>query len=245
MIWNLTTYLAIIFLAGLAGAVPPFLGRWSQKQLHLFVAFGSGVFLGTIFFHLLPETLALGDSRLTQFTILIGFLIVLAIDRLTSTNREPERDGTDENRHRAIGLTALSGLTLHSITAGFSLGLGQSRPQTGLVIFLAILSHKAVAAFSLATVFRLSGYPVRRCATMLILFAASTPLGAILALPLVPTLDRWHPVIPMALATGTFMYVSIMNLLPEAFHHEPRRGITFAALALGISAIWGITLIGP
>ena len=228
MSWNLTTYLIIIFLAGMAGAVPPFWGRWNQRQLHLFIAFGSGVFLGAIFFHLLPETLALGTSRLSQVTILIGFLIVLAIDKLSNISREPEPDRTDEHRHRAISLTALSGLTLHSFTAGVALGLGQSRPQTALVIFLAILAHKAVAAFSLATVFRLSGYTLRRSAVML----------------LVPILDHWHPVIPMALATGTFMYVAIMNLLPEAFHHESRKWKTFGALALGIGTIWLITLFG-
>ena len=48
----------------------------------------------------------------------------------------------------------------------------------------------------------------------------------------------------MALATGTFMYVAIMNLLPEAFHHESRKRETFGALALGIGAIWLITLFG-
>ena len=235
---SLGTYLALIVLAAVAGAALPLLGRWSQRQLHLFVAFGAGVFLGAIFFHLLPESLAQGENRLAQFTILAGFLLVLVVDRVVVPRGEPDAESPGERgdmgRHEAIGVTALVGLSLHSFTAGVALGLGHTNPQFSLVIFLAIMSHKAVAAFSLATVFKLSDQELRRSLLLLGLFAASTPLGALLALPFVPTLSQWQPVVPMALATGTFMYVATVNLLPEAFHQPYRRAATFAALGLGI-----------
>ncbi len=235
---SLGTYLALIVLAAAGGAALPLLGRWSQRQLHLFVAFGAGVFLGAIFFHLLPESLAQGDDRSAQFSILAGFLLVLVVDRVAvprgEAGAESPGERSDMGRHRAIGFTAMVGLSLHSFTAGVALGLGHTNPQISLVIFLAIISHKAVAAFSLATVFKLSNQALRRSLVLLALFAASTPLGALMALPLVPSLSQWQPAVPLALATGTFMYVATVNLLPEAFHQPYRRAGTFAALGLGI-----------
>ena len=241
---RLATYLALIFLSAVAGALPPLLGKWSQRQLHLFVAFGAGVFLSATFFHLLPDALTADAGRWPQFTIFAGFLMVLVTDRVILARLAGTMDSQEEGQHRAIGVTALVGLCLHSVTAGISLGLGQSHPETAKVIFLAILSHKAVAAFSLATIFRLSKIPLTTTLWMLAIFALSTPLGTLAALPLVPLLSDWNPAIPESLATGTFMYVAIMNLLPEAFHDAPRRPATVMALGAGIVVMAVLSSLG-
>ena len=238
---RLATYLALILISAVAGALPPLLGKWNQRQLHLFVAFGAGVFLSATFFHLLPEALSADVGRWPQFTIFAGFLMVLVTDRVILARVAGTVDSQEEGQHRATGVTILVGLCLHSITAGISLGLAQSHPESAKVIFLAILSHKAVAAFSLATMFRLSQIPLSPTLWMLAIFALSTPLGALAALPLVPLLSDWNPAIPESLATGTFMYVAIMNLLPEAFHDTPRRPATVLALGAGIVVMAGLS----
>src|SRR6185436_17934339 len=45
----------LLLLAGVVGALLPLYRRWSERGLHLFVALAAGVFLGTIFLHLLPH----------------------------------------------------------------------------------------------------------------------------------------------------------------------------------------------
>ncbi len=243
--------LAGILLAAVLGALPPLLGRWSDRQLHLFVAFGAGIFLGTVFFHLIPETIAAQPDLsggqtdvLTNFMILNGFMIVLFVERVLVRHRHHDCDDVAEHRHQVVGISAFIGLSIHSLMAGFALGASFVAPRLALVIFLAIVSHKSVAAFSLATVFRLSNIPLRRALAMLAVFALCTPVGALLSLPLLHTLSDIHVTIPTALAAGSFIYVATMDLLPEAFHDTRKRLGPFVALSIGILVMLLVTRIG-
>ncbi|UCH62764.1 MAG: ZIP family metal transporter [Fidelibacterota bacterium] len=236
--------LAGILLAAVVGALPPLLGRWSDRQLHLFVAFGAGVFLGAVFFHLIPETMAAQRDVLTDFMILNGFMVVLFVERVLVRHRHHDCDDMAEHRHQVVGISAFIGLSIHSLMAGFALGASFVAPRIALVIFLAIVSHKSVAAFSLATIFRLSNIPLKRALVMLAVFALCTPVGALLSLPLLNTLSEIHITIPTALAAGTFIYVATMDLLPEAFHDTRKRFGPFVALSIGIFVMMLITRIG-
>lgn len=230
-----------IFLAAVLGALLPLLGRWSDRQLHLFVAFGAGVFLGTVFFHLIPETIAAQPDILTEFMILNGFMVVLFVERVLVRHRHHDCDEEADHRHQVVGISAFIGLSIHSLMAGFALGASFAAPQMALVIFLAIVSHKSVAAFSLATVFQLSDIPLKRALMLLGAFALCTPVGALLSLPLIHTLSDIHVTIPTALAAGSFIYVATMDLLPEAFHDTRKRLGPFVALSIGILVMLLIT----
>ncbi|HTL53284.1 MAG TPA: ZIP family metal transporter [Planctomycetota bacterium] len=52
MFWSIAGLLAVVCLTG---AALPMARRWSQQGLHLFVAVAVGIFLGTLFLHLMPE----------------------------------------------------------------------------------------------------------------------------------------------------------------------------------------------
>jgi zinc transporter ZupT len=127
---------------------------------------------------------------------------------------------------------------------GLALGAGLSHSGSAPIIFLAIVSHKSVAAFSLATVLRLSELSSRRSWAYLVAFAIITPLGALISMPLVNTLTEVHLTIPTALAAGTFIYVATMDLLPEAFHDQNQRIGTFIFLSIGILLMLGLDLLG-
>jgi len=236
--------LILIFLAAVVGALPPLLRHWSDRQLHLFVGFGAGVFLGAVFFHLIPETMADQPELLTNIMILNGFMLVLFVERVLVRHTHHDCDDLSKHRHQVVGLSAFIGLSIHSLTAGFALSAGLVEPRIALVIFLAIISHKTVAAFSLATVFKLSGISNRQALILLFIFSLSTPLGALLALPLLHTLRDIHFTIPTALAAGSFIYVATMDLLPEAFHDTNKRFGPFLALSLGIFAMLMVTHMG-
>ncbi|MBA7602153.1 MAG: hypothetical protein GH143_08785 [Calditrichaeota bacterium] len=236
--------LAGILLAAVLGALPPLLGRWSDRQLHLFIAFGAGVFLGAVFFHLIPETMAVQPDVLANFMILNGFMVVLFVERVLVRHRHHDCDDVAEHRHQVVGISAFIGLSIHSVLAGFALGASFAAPRIALVIFLAIVSHKSVAAFSLATMFRLSNIPLKRALVLLAVFALCTPVGALLSLPLISTLSEIHITIPTALAAGTFIYVATMDLLPEAFCDTRKRLGPFIALSIGILVMLLVTQLG-
>jgi len=239
---RLLEYIVTILLFAIIGSVLPFIRKWKSDILHLFVAFGAGVFLGAVFFHLLPD---IKGSKDAFVFVLSGFLFVLLFEQFTSMTRHGNYDPAYPNKHDVVGMAAFIGLVVHSITAGFALGVGAlSNEQLGLVMFFAIIAHKAVAAFSLATVLRLSSFSTRKSVKLLTIFAFTTPLGTVMAYFMMDHLSSAAMQIPTALAAGTFLYVATMDLLPEAFHIEGNRTGAVISMFLGLAAMLGIAFVG-
>src|SRR6187455_1395966 len=78
------------------GALLPLYRRWSERGLHAFVALAAGIFLGTIFLHLLPHlagveldaghshapAAASGHPLVPWIAALAGLLLLFAIERV-------------------------------------------------------------------------------------------------------------------------------------------------------------------
>ena len=54
---------AILFLATLFGGLVSLRVRWTERLLHVALAFSTGIFLGAVFLHLLPSLDAAGDAH--------------------------------------------------------------------------------------------------------------------------------------------------------------------------------------
>ena len=231
---KLILYTVGIFAIAIVGALPPLFKKWTSRQLHLFIAFGAGVFLGAIFLHLLPDALANGTSNMASGMVLLGFLIILLVERTLLRSHKLHCDDGCLHRHEMVGITAFIGLSVHSLTAGFALGVGMADPELALIIFIAIIAHKATAAFSLSTIFCLAEFSRKKTLSLILAFALMTPLGAIISLPFISSLKDISLAIPIGLTAGTFLYVATMDLLPEAFHSDKERVSTFVWLILGV-----------
>lgn len=239
---RLLVYTASIFIFSVVGAVLPFLKRWKEDVLHEFIAFGAGVFLGAVFLHLLPDISA--DKGAFGY-VLAGFLFVLLFEQFTTRHQDAGGASDRSHGHDVTGIVAFAGLAVHSLTAGLALGVGAFvDPKLGFVMFFAIVAHKAVEAFSLATVLRLSSFSSRKSALLLTAYAAMTPAGAIAAYFLMSDFGVAATQVPMALAAGTFLYVTTMDLLPEAFHVRARRGQSMLFLLLGLGVMVAISFLG-
>ncbi|MBI4212512.1 MAG: ZIP family metal transporter [Deltaproteobacteria bacterium] len=234
-------YLFGAFLAAMIGALPPLFGRWTSRELHLFIAFGAGIFLGAIFLHILPEV-ATGDfGSLANAMVLTGFVGILLVERVLLAKHEQSCGAICGHGHTVIGLTAMVGLTIHNISEGLALGFGMSNPRLGFVVFLSIIAHKSVSAFSLATVFRLAGFSRKKSLLLLIIFAFTIPISALFPVLVSTDLPTSAINVASAIAAGTFLYVATCDLLPEAFHGEHQRPKTFAALISGIGIMFLLT----
>ena len=267
-----TSHVALLLLgAGVLGALLPLQRRWTERGLHLFVALAAGIFLGTIFLHLLPH-LAGGELHEGHnhgpvphgigpwVAALAGLLLLFAIERVwlrraggghahhhhghdhhghaheETGAAEPE---ANDNPHRVLWVATLVGLTLHAATAGFAYaGALQSPNGMGTQLLISILLHKATETFSLATVLRLAGMPLRRALVWLGLFTLVEPAGLLLGASVL----QWSPELDPLLtgfALGTFLYVAVCDLLPEVFHGAKRPGRELLAVLAGI----GITAV--
>ena len=147
---------------------------------------------------------------------------------------EADHGDGDLSRHRAVGYAALIGLIIHSFTAGVSLAAAGMDHAIGAALFLAICAHKGFEGFSLATVFLLAKQSRRRIIGMLLALSLVTPAGMLLGHSLIDVLDERGIGIAAALAAGTFLYVSVCELLPEVFHRREAIALRSGLLVVGI-----------
>ncbi len=145
------------------------------------------------------------------------------------------------------------GLTLHTVIAGIALAAAVEvelhgdhfAGAAGLGTFLVILLHKPFDAMTISTLMTVGGWSLGARHLVNGLFALMIPVGVLLFhLGLGHTGDGSN-LVPYALAfsAGTFLCISMSDLLPELQFHSHDRGILSAALLLGLSVAWGIGLI--
>jgi zinc transporter 9 len=119
-----------------------------------------------------------------------------------------------------------TGLLIHSLLDGVALGTSASLPSAGLVVFFAILVHKAPAAFGLTTSLLRQGLHKRGVRTYLLLFSAAAPVGAVASWFLIHLLgssssvvgpaegrEEWWAGVGMVLSGGTFLYVAVHSMI--------------------------------
>ncbi len=230
-----------IFLTSLAGGLLPLTVRWTERLMHAILGLSTGVFLGAVFLHLLPEVAALdhhasnggghdhGDLTVWMF-VLVGVLGVYLVEALALRKQE---HADDLHRHRAVSFAALLGLSIHSLTNGMGLA---AAAKIGLAfpVFLSLICHKGAEAFSLTTVFHLAKFGRRHLVIQAVLFALICPLGILIGEILTESLSDHGLAIMTALAAGTFLFVCLCELLPEVFHHRQDMLLKIGLLVAGI-----------
>ncbi|KAJ2383940.1 hypothetical protein H4S02_005055 [Coemansia sp. RSA 2611] len=137
--------------------------------------------------------------------------------------------------------STLIGILVHSCADGLALGaaVAASAAQSAdaaahtssleVVVFLALLLHKAPAAFGLITTLKQRGHAAYKLGIWLSVFAASAPLAALLTFAVFSVVQPKHQAgseaavqpwagVVMLYSAGTFLYVAMAHTLAEAVH---------------------------
>jgi len=237
-----------LFAITFVGALPPMHRGWSPRGLHQLVSVAAGIFLGSVFLHLLPEIAGVGHahqapgaealeaSRLPWFSLLAGFLLLFVVERVWLHGRQERRAKVDA--HAVLLSATFVGLALHSAAMGLGLGAFFAEGGWRWPLFLSLLTHKAAEAFSLAAVMSLAGLGRRRTGAFLAIFATITPLGLVFA-DAFPFARGSFGMLVSGFAAGTFLYVAVCDLLPEVFHDTDRSWtkLGWVLLGIGITAV--------
>ncbi|KAF1831472.1 Zinc/iron permease [Decorospora gaudefroyi] len=127
---------------------------------------------------------------------------------------------------------ATIGLIVHACADGIALGASSTAESTSLslVIFFAIMLHKAPAAFGLTSVLLKQGLSKRKARTHLAFFSLAAPAGALATWTIVHMFGRnhlggdegltWATGWVLCFSGGTFLYVA-MHSMSEATASHP------------------------
>lgn len=117
------------------------------------------------------------------------------------------------------------GLLIHALADGIALGASTTTSSStatgslGIIIFIAILVHKAPAAFGLTSILLKEGVSKRSARGHLLMFSFAAPLGALVTWIIINILGKagkgssgnmkWWTGIALMFSGGTFLYVAL------------------------------------
>jgi solute carrier family 39 (zinc transporter), member 9 len=118
---------------------------------------------------------------------------------------------------KSRSLATTTGLVIHAAADGIALGASSSATSLslGFIIFLAIMIHKAPAAFGLTSVLLKQGLSKRQARGHLVIFSLAAPAGALVTWMLISILGRgrmggeegtkWWTGVLLLFSAGTFL----------------------------------------
>lgn len=149
--------------------------------------------------------------------------------------------------HSALrSILLLVALSFHSVFEGLSIGLQKTNDQL-ISIFIAVIVHKAVMAFSLGLNIAQSNLSVRSFIVSNIIFSIASPIGlgiGIAVTDLPNTLPREIASgVLQGICGGTFLYITFFEVLPHEMNVPSNRLWKVFFIILGYACICGLLFI--
>ncbi len=215
----------LAFFAAFLGGIVNLLGKsMGEEGLKLTNGFSAGLLITIALAHMLPEA----ELEKNYLYAVAGFGIFYLIEGFTRTGSCV--DLSCEREHTSSGMIAYSGFSFHALVDGIAMGVGfGSSTSLGILIAVAIMIHKAPIGFSLSSILLSRGYEKTKIVVMILLFSLLTPLGAVVS-NISVSLGSSILTPALAFSGGTFLHISISELLPDV-HREHNRTILFYVLA--------------
>lgn len=142
----------------------------------------------------------------------------------------------------ATSVLLAAALCVHSILEGMALG-SQGTLKDAQDIMIAIVAHKGLAAYALGSSVIDSKVSSSKFWTVIGLFSMATPVGIFLGYGLAEVSSSAGAASLSALASGTFLYVAVMEVIPKELATSDHRLMKMSMLLLGFGlmsmlAIW-------
>jgi len=212
--------------------------KWVKKFSFAIVSLAAGVLLGTAFFHILPEANeVLGEA--TFMWLLVGFVIFFLIEALIGFHACREDDEDHGHHHHVLGKVAGLGIFLHSLLDGVAIAIGyEIDPRLGVVTAIAVMVHEFPEGIFTFSLLLHNKMKVKEAGWWTVAVALATPVGTILTLLFLPDLSGYTMGVLLAIAAGSFLYISASDLIPES--HKSRSMKISIFLLLGLALTYGL-----
>ena len=221
-------FLMFVFSITMIGGWIPTIKLWTQETFRLVISFCAGILLGAVFFHVLPEiSMVLG--RQLGYSVMFGFLLIFVLEKFIMVH--PCEEG--ECDYHKIGVAAYIGIGFHSILDGIAIGAG-TMMNLSFIIILAVTLHKFPAALALSSLLvKGKEYTKKKILLSMFIFALATPVGALVSVFIFQGVDDYVVATALGISAGTFLFISIGDLLPTVYEEHEKGYKNLVSLCLG------------
>lgn len=216
--------------AALVGGLLP--DRWLTRHRPLMMGFAAGALLAAALLDMVPEAIAARGSVVLPW--LLGSMVALAFFEWLLGAHDHHEHGRNP-----VPYALLASDAFHNFGDGIAIAAAfLSSTHLGVVTSLAVIVHEVPEELADYAVLRAAKLGKRRALIWLTVVQMTAAAGAAVTL-LGASLGRGGGVF-LAIAAGTFVYIALVELMPDVLRGGPRRDrlAAFGGLALGVAAIW-------
>jgi len=214
------------------------------------VSFSVGVLLGTALLHVLPEAFeSHADPRALFLTLLVALMFFFMLEKAELYRHSHHHENDDPGHHHHHGFDAeqagrggwsvLMGDSIHNFCDGIIIAAAfLADTHLGVVTAAAIIAHEIPQEVGDYIVLINAGLTRRRALVYNAISGLSAVVGGVLGYFVV---GPWKPLFPylLVVASSSFIYVSLADLLPQLQRRLPLRA-TLAQLgwlAAGLAVV--------
>lgn len=212
--------------------------RLGKSILHFIVSFAVGALLGDVFIHLLPELAE--DSKLTpaiSLVILAAIIVFFLAEKFIHWHHHHDESEESKQVHHPVILLNLVGDGLHNVIDGLIIGGAYLIDlKLGLATTIAVVLHEIPQEIGDFGILLYAGLSRGKALFYNFLSALTAMIGVVIALTLKNTENI--ATFLVAIGIGSFIYISVADLIPEI--HKAREKIwqPLLAILLGIAIMF-------
>jgi zinc and cadmium transporter len=219
---------ALAAAANLVGGAVVTLRRWDDRVLRYAVALSAGFMLAAVLLKMLPESTRLTASA--PVLVLAGYLLIHLFEHTVAPHFHFGEEIHPEQMSARAGASALLGLLVHSLFDGISIGSGFMISRAlGLLLFAAIVLHKAPEGFAIATVVLATRGTRGQALLASGAVGVATLIGGLSVFGIAALVGP-----ALALSAGVTLYVAASDLVPEVNKEDD--------LAIALTVFGGVLL---
>lgn len=211
------------------------------ERLHRVILPGAvGVFLGVVFFELIPETLEMSQTG-GAVSILVGFLGFYLLSHILETyhHHHDNEDTCSQGGAKKL----LIGDAVHNLADGVVIASAfMISPFIGVLTTIGIALHEIPQEIAEYAVLRAAAYSHTRALFLNVLSASTVIVGVLLTYIVGSTVSGYVYVLT-GIAAGNLLYIATADLIPELRHsHRDHFAKIYLATILGVLIIGGMII---
>ncbi|MCL2411997.1 MAG: ZIP family metal transporter [Treponema sp.] len=251
--------LQIILFSAVAGIAGMGLGglfsallfkRPSDNVICWLLSFAAGVMISIVSFGLVPEALELAGFTISIIGLIIGIVVIMALNRLVDIITKANEDDlkihrTHEELYHAgqfinnpkrmlrSGLLIIIAIALHNVPEGIAIGAGSIHDlNLGLLITIMIAAHNIPEGMAIAAPLLAGGIKKWKVILLTAMTGATTLLGGIIGV-FVGGISDTAIALSLSAAGGAMLYIVFGEIIPQSIIMTKNRAASIMAL-LGI-----------